>query len=98
MDAFKDLKNLDKDTLLGALGLQTKSQTADFLLPALGLFGVGLLIGTGVGLLVAPRSGREMRRRIKQGVEGVRERAVAAIDEELGSHAPASSSSRAASR
>lgn len=30
-------------------------------LPALGVFGAGLLVGAGLGLLLAPKSGRELR-------------------------------------
>ena len=58
---YEKLKSLDKDDLLGMLGLETKRHNVDYLVPALALFGVGVLVGTSLGLLVAPRSGRELR-------------------------------------
>ena len=37
--------------------------------------GVGLVAGMGVGVLYAPRSGRETRERLREGAERARERA-----------------------
>lgn len=61
-----NLKNLDKDDFLNMLGLETKRNPIDYMVPALALFGVGVIVGTGVGLLVAPRPGRELRQDIAQ--------------------------------
>ena len=55
------LKNLDKDELLEYLGLQTKRSPADWIVPTLGLFGVGILVGAGIGLMLAPKSGADLR-------------------------------------
>lgn len=55
------LKSLDREDFLNILGLESRRNTVDYLVPALALFGVGVLVGTGVGLLVAPRPGRELR-------------------------------------
>lgn len=55
------IKSLDKDDFLNMLGLETRRSTVDYLVPALAIFGVGVLVGTGIGLLVAPRPGRELR-------------------------------------
>jgi gas vesicle protein len=55
---------MDKSDFLNMFGLETKRNTMDYLVPALALFGVGVLVGTGVGLLVAPRPGRELRQDI----------------------------------
>ena len=60
------IKSLDKDDFLNMLGLETKRNTVDYMVPALALFGVGVLVGTGIGLLVAPRPGRELREDIAQ--------------------------------
>jgi gas vesicle protein len=62
---LKDLRNLDKDDLLGVLGLETKTSTGAWLAGALGTFGVGLLVGAGLGLLLAPKPGRELREDIR---------------------------------
>ncbi len=56
-----DIKNMDKDDLLGLLGLETKHSGAGRLLGALGIFGIGLLVGAGVALFLAPKAGSELR-------------------------------------
>jgi len=76
MDAIKELKSIDKDDILAALGLQTKKSAAEYLLPVLGLFSAGILVGVGVGMLVAPKSGRELRESLGKRVEEVRDRAM----------------------
>ena len=58
---FQDIKNMDKDDYLGILGLQAKRSFANQLLGTLGTFGIGLLVGAGVALLLAPKVGRELR-------------------------------------
>lgn len=58
---LKDLKDIDKDDLLRMVGLQTKRSVAEWMLPSVGLFALGMLVGAGVALLVAPKSGRELR-------------------------------------
>jgi gas vesicle protein len=62
---FKDLRNLDKDDLLGLMGLETKHSTASYLAGTLGTFGVGLLVGAGIALLLAPKPGHELREDIR---------------------------------
>jgi gas vesicle protein len=52
------------DDVLARLGLHTRMKTTDYMLPALGLFGAGLVVGAGLGLLFAPRPGHEMRAEI----------------------------------
>jgi YtxH-like protein len=61
------MKIPDRDELLAKLGLERKASTGEWLVGALGFFGVGLLVGAGLGLLLAPKSGRELR-------EGIRHR------------------------
>ena len=58
---LKDLKKMDKDDLLNLIGLETRKETTDYLLPALGAFTVGVLLGVGVGLMLAPKPGNELR-------------------------------------
>ena len=58
---LKDLRKLDKDDLLNLIGLETRKDTTDYLLPALGAFTVGVLLGVGVGLMLAPKPGNELR-------------------------------------
>ncbi|MDP2313941.1 MAG: YtxH domain-containing protein [Pseudomonadota bacterium] len=66
---LEKMKSLDKDDFLNMLGLESKRNPVDYMVPALALFGVGVLVGTGIGLLVAPRPGRELRADIVQRLE-----------------------------
>jgi hypothetical protein len=61
---LRQLKNLDKDDILGALGLQTRQSTGTWFAGAMGIFGVGVLMGAGLALLLAPKPGSELRRQI----------------------------------
>jgi YtxH-like protein len=56
-----DLKNFSKDDVLDLLGLETKKGPTDWLLPTLGAFSVGILLGAGLGLLIAPKPGAQLR-------------------------------------
>lgn len=62
---LQDIKNMDKDDLLGLLGLETKGSDTGAVLKTLGTFGVGLLVGAGVALLLAPKAGRELRQDLR---------------------------------
>lgn len=62
---LQDLKNFDKDDVLGLLGLQSKQSDAGALLGTLGTFGVGLLVGAGMALLLAPKAGSELRQDLR---------------------------------
>lgn len=63
---LKDLKNLDKDEILSMLGLESKQSTASWMAGTLGTFGVGLLVGAGIALMLAPKPGRELRGDIRE--------------------------------
>ena len=66
----KNLKNLDKDDLLDLIGLQTRQTTADWLLPTIGAFSVGILVGAGIGLLLAPKPGHQLREDLRNRLQG----------------------------
>jgi len=59
---LKDLRHLDKEELLGLLGLETRRSDTGAIVTALG---VGLLVGAGLALLLAPKPGRELREDIR---------------------------------
>ena len=67
---IKKLRDLDKDDLLNLIGLQTRRTTADWILPTLGIFGVGVLVGAGIGMLLAPKPGRELREDLRNRLQG----------------------------
>ena len=62
---LQDLRDMDKDDFLGMIGLETKRTLTSELLGTLGTFGIGLLVGAGVALLLAPKPGRELRHDIR---------------------------------
>ena len=65
------MKNFSKDEILGALGLETRKATVDYVLPALGVFGAGLVVGAGLGVLFAPKTGSELRANIGRKVNRI---------------------------
>jgi hypothetical protein len=64
-DKFDALRGLGTEDVLAALGLERRRSAIDVMLPAAGIFFAGLIVGSGVALLVAPKSGRETRRQLK---------------------------------
>ena len=58
---LQDIRNMDKDDFLGILGLESKHSLTNQLLGTLGTFGIGLLVGAGVALLLAPKAGSDLR-------------------------------------
>jgi hypothetical protein len=58
---LQDIKNLDRDDFLGLLGLESKHSLSARVLGTMGPFGIGLLVGAGVALLLAPKAGSDLR-------------------------------------
>ncbi|MEW5852456.1 MAG: hypothetical protein AB2A00_26955 [Myxococcota bacterium] len=58
---IKDIKNLDRDVLLSLLGVESRRTTMDKVMPGVGLFSAGLLLGAGIGLMVAAKPGAQLR-------------------------------------
>lgn len=61
MHSIRDMWRRD---VLAAVGLDYRPSVFEALLPAAGLFAAGALFGSGIALLFAPKSGRELRRQI----------------------------------
>lgn len=74
-DLKKQLSRLEKDDILKLFGVEERRTTVDHLMPALGLFSVGLLVGAGIGLLLAPKPGRELRSDLRSRLSPGRESA-----------------------
>jgi hypothetical protein len=81
---WQDLKDMDKDDYLGLIGLQTKRTWTRELLGSLGTFGIGLLVGAGVALLLAPKPGRDLRRDLRSKMRRGRPDGAATGREEVG--------------
>lgn len=59
------------ESALSAIGLQPRRTATDYILPALGLVGFGVLVGIGLGLILAPKAGVELRADIGRRVRRV---------------------------
>ena len=61
LKALKYLQDIDKDDVLEAIGLEERSNPWASALGTLGIFALGCLVGAGIGLAFAPKSGEEFR-------------------------------------
>jgi gas vesicle protein len=73
---LQDLMDLRKEDALAAIGLAMKPSTGRWMTGVLSTFGLGLLVGAGVGLLLAPRSGQELREDLVDRAKSLRDRAT----------------------
>lgn len=55
-----------KEDLASAIGLETRSSPTVDALTAFGIFGVGMALGAGLALLLAPKAARELRHDIEE--------------------------------
>ena len=69
---LSDLSDLSKDDILSVLGLAAKPSATERLLGTVGVFGLGLLIGAGAALLLAPKSGQGLREDLGERLRRVR--------------------------
>jgi hypothetical protein len=67
---WRQLRNLDRDDLLNMVGLETRREATDWIAPALGYFAAGLLVGAGLGLMLAPKAGNELRDDLRNRIQG----------------------------
>jgi len=61
LKALKYLRDIDRDDVLESLGLQERRSALASTLGSLGIFVLGCLVGAGIGLAFAPKSGDELR-------------------------------------
>jgi hypothetical protein len=73
--------NLSRDQMAEALGLHRQHTTGDMIVPAMAIFGAGLLVGAGLGLLLAPKSGAELRQEISDGVGDLKGKGTDLLEE-----------------
>jgi hypothetical protein len=80
---LNDIRNLSKDDLLAVLGLQTRSSTVGNVFGSIGLIGLGMVIGASAALMMAPKSGRELREDLSTRLNGTTRRVADRVREEL---------------
>lgn len=62
------------ERLLDRMGYEPKRNNTDMLVPALSIFGAGLVVGVSLGLLFAPKRGSEVRGDIRHRLDDLRVR------------------------
>ena len=62
---MQDITNMDKNDVLGMLGLEARRSDTSRVLKTLATFGIGLVVGAGVALLLAPKAGSELRQDLR---------------------------------
>lgn len=91
MDWRKTLNNVNSslsntydnglDNVLDRLGYEQKRSNTDVILPALGIFSAGLVVGAALGLLFAPKRGDETRGDLRHRLDDLRQRGTERYDD-----------------
>lgn len=76
-----NIRDMTKDDVLEAMGLQQRKSAVELVLPAAGLFATGILLGVGLGMMFAPKPGVELRRDIGHRFSNIRGHAETAAKE-----------------
>lgn len=61
---LENITNMSRMDLLRSLGLAPRF--GDYILPALGIFAAGAILGAGTALMLAPRSGEKLRKQMRE--------------------------------
>lgn len=72
-ERLSDLRGLSKADVLAAIGLASKRSASEKILGSLSIFGVGLLVGGAAALLLAPKTGTDLREDLGQRFRKLRE-------------------------
>ena len=73
---LQDIRDLSKEDALAAIGLAIKPSTGQWLAGTLSIWALGVVVGAAAALLLAPRSGQELREDLTERVKTVRDRAT----------------------
>jgi YtxH-like protein len=68
------MDDFDVDDVLELIGLERRRTTVGIIVPMVGLLAAGVAIGAGLGLFLAPTSGRELRREAEGKMSDIKER------------------------
>jgi hypothetical protein len=63
---LKDLSDIDPENILRFIGLQRRRSVGGYIATGIGFFSAGLLMGAGAALLLAPKTGRDMREDLRE--------------------------------
>jgi hypothetical protein len=63
---FKDLRDVDADDVLRFIGLQRRRSVGGYVATGVGFFAAGLLMGAGAALLLAPKTGQDLREDLRE--------------------------------
>lgn len=83
-DQISNLSESSAVRVMDALGLEKKREATDYMLPALGIFGAGLVVGAALGLIFAPKPGAELRQDLQRGVTDIKQRGEGMIKRRRG--------------
>ena len=70
----RNFGNMELNDVLGVIGLERRPSAFSRALPALGLVAISAAVGAGAALLLAPSSGEDLRLRLSDGLDGVKNR------------------------
>lgn len=90
---WKDLKKMDREDVLNRLGLEEHTPTGDFF-TGLGLFAVGMLVGAGLGIMFAPKTGAEMRSQLSDTIRSRGGQMADDMSQHLGMETPSMPNTR----
>ncbi len=71
---IKRVLGYDADDVLQLIGLVRRRRFVEAMIPAIGFVALGAAIGAGVGLMLAPSSGRRLRQDVSDRLDQIRER------------------------
>jgi len=79
---MKNLIGYDIDDVLDLVGLARRRSLIEAVLPAMGFVVLGAAIGAGVGLMLAPSSGRRLRQEVGDRLDQVKSRVMSAAEKQ----------------
>jgi gas vesicle protein len=79
-DRFGAMRGAGVDDILAALGLERRRSFPTSMIPLASGFAAGALVGAGLALLFAPKSGREIRHELRQRADQVSRKVTEAAE------------------
>ena len=80
-DKVSAMRNTNSDDLLAALGLERRRSSVEMVATTAAVLAVGMAIGAGVALLMAPKSGRALRQDLRARANEIKDRVGERADE-----------------